>query len=268
MTLYPTSAVVRVSAVTRDPAGAPVDPTALSVMLTRPDGSTRTYPAPTKDGVGQYHQDIPAADTGIAGHYSYAFLATGATGDADVFDTYDPATLTRIASLAEAKSFLRITGTGDDARLTRYLDQATARILSEVGALRLTTTDRVTLRHQRITLPRLPVQALTAVTAITPATPTLLLADLAIVQASLGLVEITTGVFSGGVYDITYTYGQTAVPPATYGATLALIRHWWNQTQSHGSATYGDSEIVTDFSGLPNTVKNMLDADRAGWGYA
>ena len=50
------------------------------MKLAQADGTqstTGTYASPVNDGTGAYHQDIPVTDLVAAGHYQYAWTATG-----------------------------------------------------------------------------------------------------------------------------------------------------------------------------------------------
>lgn len=262
--LYATGQPVRLSTIVQDITGVAADPTALVLTygLEGAAAATKNWPTPadiTRDSAGHFHYDVPALAT--AGHYRYLWTATGtAAGQrGDVFDVFNPATYPRLVSFADAKSFLRVTGTADDALLDRMIGWASARILREVQAGIATVTDRVTVDGWVFTLPTVPVQTVTAITAVTTTTRAVDVSALS-VQSRLGGVVQSYPTWLSGIYDVTYTAGTTGTPAGVDGATLTLIRHWWNQSQAHGSATYGDTGFVPDFKGLPNAVLNMLAA--------
>jgi len=263
--LYPTNQPVRLSTTVRDVAGALADPTALILSYVNvASGSTavtKNWPTPadiTKDSTGLFHYD--AAGFATAGHYRVTWTSTGANAgvDSDVFDVFDPATYPRIVSFADAKAFLRFTGTADDALLDRMIGWASARILREVVAYNSTYTQIVTARGGALVLSRCPVRSVTAVTGLETWAALVTVADLFVKNPTAGLVASKSGQSVRGTYEVTYTAGYDEVPAGVDGACLLLIRHWWNQSQAHGSATYGDAGFIPDFAGLPNTVKNMV----------
>ncbi len=261
--LYSTGQPIRLSTTVRDIAGTVTDPTALTLTYGPQGGSpaTKHWPSPaevTRDSAGVFHCDI-AATLG-AGHYLYRWTATGTAAgeDFDVFDVFDPATYPRIVSFGDAKAFLGLTGTSGDDLLDRITGWASARILREYQATQSTVTERVELGPAGFVLSATPARAVTTVTAVTPYAPVIAAADVYVTNQLAGTVALVTAVAWGGVYDVTYTAGSDEVPPAVSGACESLIRHWWNQSQAHGSATYGDTGFVPDFKGLPNVVRNML----------
>lgn len=75
---------------------APTDPGGISGALY--DGPpaaptlVQSYPAPVRDGLGRYHQDIPATDLVTAGRYRFVWTTTGTAAGVVVksFDVFDP----------------------------------------------------------------------------------------------------------------------------------------------------------------------------------
>lgn len=261
--LYSTGQPIRLSTTVKDIAGTVTDPTAL-VLTYGPQGgspATKHWPTPaeiTRDSAGLFHFDIPA--TLGAGHYQYLWTATGTAAgeDGDVFDVFDPATYPRLVSFADTKDFLGITGTGHDTLLDRIIGWASARILREYRATQGTVTERLELGPAGFVLSTTPARTVTAITAVTPYAPTIAVTDAYVSNTLAGTVALAAAPAWGGIYDVTYTVGSDEVPPGVTGACESLIRHWWNQSQAHGSATYGDTGFVPDFKELPNVVRNML----------
>jgi hypothetical protein len=266
MPLYATNQPFTLSTtVTNVGTGLPADPGALTLAYVNvAPGSaavTKNWPAPadiTKDSVGNFHYDVPAGLT--AGHYRDTWTATGANAgvDSDVFDIFDPAAYPRIVSFTDAKDFVRALGTADDALLDRMVGWASARILREVVAYNSTYTQTVTARGGALNLSRCPVRSVTAATPLETWAYPVTVSDLYVKIPLGGVVRSKSGQPIYGTYEVTYTAGPDEVPPGVDGACLQLIQHWWNQSQAHGSATYGDAGFVPDFAGLPNAVKNML----------
>jgi len=265
MPLYSTGQPFTLSTtITNVATGLPADPTALVLTYASvAPGSatvTKNWPTPaeiTRDGLGLFHYEVPA---GQAGHYRNTWTSTGANAGqhTEVFDVFDPATYPRIVSFADAKGFLRLTGTADDALLDRMIGWASARILREIVAYNSTYTQIVTARGGALVLSRCPVRSVIAVIPLETWAAAVTVSDLYVKIPLGGMVRSKSGQPIYGTYEVTYTAGPDEVQPGVDGATLQLIRHWWNQSQAHGSATYGDAGFVPDFAGLPNTVKNML----------
>jgi uncharacterized phiE125 gp8 family phage protein len=253
---------VRLSTTVTDAAGAPADPTSLTLTYTDTAGTAvvKHWPSPaeiTRDSVGVFRFDV----TGLtAGHYRYTWTASGlyAGTDTDVIDVYDPDAVPRLVSTADAKAFLRLSGSADDALLERMLTWASARIVREVGAVVASTWTETVHAVGGFVLSKTPVISLTTITPLTTSTPMVDVASLVVTNALAGAVGTTGTVSLNGYYTVTYRAGYTTVPPGVDGAALDLVRHWWNQTQSHGSATYGDDGFVPDFTTLPNSVLNKL----------
>lgn len=260
--LYPLGQPVRLSTTVKDDDDVLADPTGLTLDVAVPDGTTATKVWPgdvTRDSLGAFHIDL--SGLAVAGHYTYTWTASGANAgvDTDVFDIFDPATYPRLVSFARAKAFARLKGTSDDDLFDQYIGWASAAILRRLAAALETVTETV---HADgcLLLSRLPVSSVTSVTAVSLYAPTVSVADLRVTSALGGVVESVTSPGPCGTYTVVYVVGAAGVPVGADGACLTLIKHWWTQTQGHGSATYGDSGVLPDFADLPNTVLNMLAA--------
>ncbi len=265
MPLYATAQPFTLSTtVTNVSTGLLADPGALVLTYVNvAPGSmavVRNWPTPAeivKDNTGLFHYD--AAALGTAGHYRVTWVATGLNAGEkyEVFDVFDPATYPRLVSLADAKAYVKLLGTADDALLDRMVGWASARILREVDAYQQTFTETRTLHGDRtFLLAHTPVQSITSLTPVGPHTSAVDVSSVWVQHPAAGIIGCTYGLY--GTYTVAYVAGYSAVPAGVDGATLALIQHWWNQSQAHGSSTYGEAGFIPDFSGLPNTVKNRL----------
>jgi hypothetical protein len=96
------------------------------VKLQAADGTlttTGTYNSPAHDGLGKYHQDVPAADLTALGHYVWVATSTGTgagvvPGDFDVFDPFElTAADLNYCTPEELKARLQITTTADDDQI-------------------------------------------------------------------------------------------------------------------------------------------------------
>lgn len=269
--LYATGQPIRLSTVVEDISGTATDPTTLTLswqLAGSATVTTKTWPSPaelTRDSTaGHFYYDLPSSLA--AGHYRYKWVSTGTAAGVGpnpgpgVFDVADPFSdnHVRLVSLADAKAFLRLAGTAGDALLDRIVGWASARIMREVVAVPITVTETVTARDGRLHLSRTPVRSVSAVTPLDTWAPLVTVADLVVENPLYGMVRSSVGPWPYGTYTVTYSAGWDEIPPGVDGAVLTLIRHWWNQSQAHGSATYGDGGFVPDFDGLPNAVRNML----------
>jgi uncharacterized phiE125 gp8 family phage protein len=270
--LFAVGQPIRLSTVVTDVTGAATDPTALTLTWYTTAGVavTKSWPTPadiTRASVGNFRYDIASL---AAGHYRYVWTSTGTAagigpnpgpGVFDVLDPTDPSN-DRLVSLEDVKTFLRISGTTDDDLIDRMITWASARLTTEMGAIISRSITETVEAAGCLVLTRTPVQSITTVTALTTSTPTVSASTLVITDALAGRVDNNNGVAPWGLYSVTYRAGYDSVPYGADGACLDLIRHWWNQSQAHGSATYGDVGFVPDFKGLPNSVINKLAALR------
>lgn len=74
LTEYDIGDTVRLSCVFTA-GGVFTNPSSVSVLVTRPDGTTATYDAPVNDSAGHYHQDITAT---LSGEWAAQWTGTGA----------------------------------------------------------------------------------------------------------------------------------------------------------------------------------------------
>src|SRR6266704_5455232 len=109
MPRYAQGQPIRLSTTVKDLTGTLVNATALTLTVSKPDASTQAYAAPTNDGTGLYHQDIPTADISLLGHYSYKWVATGTGAGVSFsnFEVFDPLEVS-VLSLQDAKDHLNI----------------------------------------------------------------------------------------------------------------------------------------------------------------
>jgi hypothetical protein len=101
-------------------AGAPTDPTTVSLTVTTPSGVATTYTyagsAVTKDSAGVYHKDVTCSE---AGDWQYQWTGTGAATDTTLGTfTVQEAALGKLYATVDAlKSRLGVSDTVDDYEL-------------------------------------------------------------------------------------------------------------------------------------------------------
>jgi hypothetical protein len=267
MARYPLNQPIRVSTTIKDVTGTLVNATALTLAVTKPDASVQSYASPANDGPGLYHQDIPAADLQLLGHYQYTWTATGtgagvAFSDFDVFDPLEPAVL----PLQDGKDQLNIpqTVTTYDSELQAYIATIQASLESFTGGPlvnRTVTAERAEMVNFQtaILVRQRPLVSVTSVTSASGGTIDIsagldLDQNAGVIRRKLGLP------FYGPFFQwlpqvlVTYVAGWGTSVPATFNLVSRIIlAHLW-ETQ-HGPSvrpTMGGAETVT----LP------------GWGYA
>lgn len=165
------------------------------------------------------------------------------------------------ATLEEAKHHLRLSGTttDDDDKVTQFIAGAEEVLADRVGPLEPTSiVEKVRANGTgTLVLTETPVISLTSLEPILLGILTVPVALLDVDERS-GVVERTDCLPLCGRWKVTYQAGFATLPTTVKVAGLDLILHWWRQSQSHGSTTYGESGTVIDFSDLPNAVLNKL----------
>ncbi len=264
MTRYAVGQPIRLSTVVTDAAGTAADPTDLSVSLfCHTDSSTTTYAyAPgdiVRDSTGHFHLDITTLT--VAGHYSYAWLSTGSNAGVGPvlgnFDLYAPLTFA-VVSVEETRGYLRLVegsdSAPDDARLLTIITGVTEDLLQLIGPMVPTTYTEAVYAAGNFVLANGPIRTVTSVTGLVTGTASVTLADLITLPGNV--LSSRIGMAYWGWYTVVYQAGPDTVPDDVRGAALDWILHRWRQSQSHGSATYGD--VIPDFTGPPNSVMNQI----------
>lgn len=236
MARYQLGQPVRLSTEVRDINGALANAGTLALTLLRPDGTTQAYASPTNDSTGKYHQDVPAADLTLTGHWQYKWVATGTNAgvSSGAFDVYDPWD-SELLSLDDAKQHLNITSTTNDSELELYLAAVTDAIEAYIGPVgRRTVTETVYPSSGVLLLGTTPVISLTSVT---PYAGTGLTVGTLILSASAGIVYPGTySTFYAASYDVVYTAGRASVPTAVQMAARLVLQRLW-ETQRGGSSS-------------------------------
>lgn len=246
-----------------------VTPTTLTLTVRRPDLSTQAYATPTVDGLGLYHQDVPATDLAQLGQYLYKWVSTGPgagviAGNFDVADPFDAA----IMSLQDAKDMLNIpqTVTTYDAEIQSWIDTIEAGLEKMTGGplVNRSIVERADVCGWReILLRKRPVVSVQSIAD--QAGQALSITDLdvdtnsGVVRRRLGLPFITLW----PVVTVTYTAGWgVPTPPAFNRAGAIILDHLW-QTQ-HGPSvrpSMAGDETTVDYGlgfAIPNRAAELL----------
>lgn len=236
---------VSVSTEVRLQSTALTDPDTIVLTVHKPDTTIGTYASPTKDAVGKYHQDIPASDLTLLGHYAFVWTTTGAgagvspPGDFDVYDPFE----TAILPLQDAKDTLNIaqTNTSYDTEIAAFVATIEATLERITGGPLITTsvTERVKVGHnyRSLVLRKRPVIGVTSITDIASGT-VMSLADLE-VDTNAGIIrrKLELPFWSRGpYYTVVYTAGWgTALPAAFNLAARVILQHLWEIQQGPGT---------------------------------
>jgi hypothetical protein len=238
-----------------------------TVKLAAVDGTwttTGTYSAPTHDGTGLYHQDIPAADIAAIGHYQYKVVTTGAgagvqPGDFDVYDPDEPALL----PLQDAKDALNIpqATTSSDTEIQNYIATIGTCLEAMTGGplVNRPVTERAefTPDMMMLQLRQRPIVSVTSITSV----PNGAAVD---ISAGLDIDNLANAVYTKGGWafsafsplaTVTYVAGWgTAVPPAFNVAARIILQHLWT-TQRGATAPpmLGGMELAT-VPGFPYAI--------------
>ncbi len=275
MARYPLGAPVRVPTTVRqlntDGTTTLVNATTLTLLvkIRNADGTsstTGTYAAPSNDGTGLYHQDIPAADLTILGHYQYTWTATGtgagvSFGDFDVFDPFEPALL----PLADGKDELNIpqSVTAYDTEVAAYIATIETSMEAMTGGplLNTTVTERAEFSPGMLTLQvrQRPLVSVTSVTSV----PNGAAVDL---SAGLDLDSATGEIRTKGGWPfsafsplatVIYVAGWGTVTPAAFNLAARIILGflWENQ---HGPSARpsmgGGADELAMVPGFPYAI--------------
>ena len=286
MSRYPAGQPVRLSTTVRDVTGTLINATTLTLLvkLAQADGTwatTGTYASPANDGTGLYHQDVPAADLAVTGHYQYTWTATGtgagvSFGDFDVFDPFETAVL----PLQDAKDMLNIpqATTSSDAELQSWIATVQTSLEGMTGGplVNRVITERAELMsYQTVICVR--QRPLVSVTSITGASGGAIdISGGLDLDVNAGTIRRKLGLPFYGPYfqwlpqvTVVYVAGWGTVVPAAFGsAARIIIKNLWD-TQ-HGPAqrpSMGGDEMVTlpgwGFA-IPNRAAELLNGSLNG----
>lgn len=285
---YPSGQPVRIAVQTRDLSGNLADATTLTitVKLAQADGTTATtgtYASPAHDSTGNYHQDVPAADLAVNGHYQWSAVPSGAAavaaspafGEFDVFDPFETAVL----PLADAKDALNIpqATTTNDAEITAYIAAIESNLERATGGplVNRTVTERSEMQSFQTVIP-VRQRPLVSVTSITPASGgTIDISGGLDLDVNAGLIRRKLGLpFYGPFFqwlpqvNVTYVAGWgTAVPAAFNVAARIILQHLW-ETQRGPLAMpmAGEQPVMVPGFGfaIPARAAELLNGSQNG----
>ena len=257
------------------------------VKLANTDGTTTTtgtYTTPVNDSTGNYHQDIPAADLTVLGHYQYTVTTTGAgagviPGDFDVFDPFETAVL----PLQDAKDQLNIpqATTANDAEIQSYIATIETSLEAMTGGplVNRSITERAQLdgTYTVLQVRQRPLVSVTSIVSVASGLPIDISAGLDL-DTNAGTIRRRLGYpFYGPFFvwlpamTITYVAGWGTSVPAAFNSAARIILQWLWTTQhgpsarpSMGGAAAGVTVVPGFPYAIPNGAAELLEGSLTG----
>ena len=266
MAVFDLGDVANLTVTVRNSAGTAANAGSVACTVTQPDGTVTTASV-VNTGTGTYSAGFTPTQ---AGRHLIRWVATGANASSytDVFDAFpaNPRFLISLTDLREALN-LAATNTTHDSELRLYLAAATT-VIESIDRPYLAETRTHTFDGGRSTLvlPETPIASVTSITHNPTGTSAETLpTDSYRVNAYSGLIQHYSGRFPWGQRNITVTYtvGDTVVPPNVIMAARELCRHWWQRSQQSprpafgGAAGDGDTIYIAN-DAVPNFVIGLL----------
>ncbi len=266
MAVFDLGDVANLTVTVKNSAGAAANAGSVACTVTQPDG-TATVVAVSNTGTGTYSAGFTPTQ---AGRHLIRWVATGANASSytDVFDAFpaNPRFLISLNDLREALN-LAATNTTHDAELRLYLAAATA-VIETIDRSYLAQTRTHTFDGGRnvLVLPETPITSVTSIThSPAPGTTQILDTDSYRADEYSGVIYHYWGRFPWGKRNITVTYtvGDTVVPPNVILAARELCRHWWQRSQQSprpafgGAAGDSDTIYIANYA-VPNFVIGLL----------
>lgn len=248
-----------------DENDVPANAGSVSVTITLPDGTATTVGpvAPTTTGV--YDYDYPSVQ---AGRHLVRWVATGvnAAAFADTFDVV-PADGGAFISLADARSHLKKTATGDDEKLRGFITAACHMIEDRIGHVAPVTASfdgcGRTIVLERPVIAVLSVVQMPGGDVVSEADPLTGVHGWTL-DAGAGVLTLSR---SYGRLRALVRLGRNPIPGHVRLAGLELIAHLWRTSQhntSGGRPSLGVDETVVPgvTYALPYNVRQLLGLDK------
>jgi hypothetical protein len=263
--MYVVGAPAHLTATFTDSTGTLVDPTAVTVAITKPDGTAAAGSPFTavRDSLGKYHYDYT---TTVAGIHQYYFAGTGAviaTQLSDVF-TVAPTATTAIISLGDAKEALNKVGaTVDDAEILLMVRAATEVIngLADYTAATTVTeiVDSTVDRYGRgvIVLSHAPVMTVQTITPVITGTA-IVTVNQANLDVQAGIYYLGTGSSFWGPQKAAYTAGRVLASAALQEACRLEVQYLWLTQSGGASIGFAGQETEPTMDNLPVRVLQLV----------
>lgn len=221
-------APVEVSTEARDNAGDLVPGTAVTLVMTKPDG-TPLMPPVTEDAStpGRFTAPLTADQAGTWLLYWASPDPVTLTVSAGQISVSDPHRVL-VAGLDEFKAQLDRPDYSDDKELRLYLEAATNHVEYLVGPLTPTTvTERVT-GYGSLVLSRYPVLSVTGISAVAGGVVSPVpVPGSGYTHSEMGGIQFSEYAYANE-FEITYEVGRTSIPADIKLAGLIIAQHLWS----------------------------------------
>ena len=245
----------------------------VTCTITLPDGTTAT-PTPTTSATGTYSIEYAPSQAGT--HYVrwVADAIGGSAAEDDVFeDSFTVSISTNsYISLDEAKGFLNIASTDDDAELGEYLEYAcdlAQQIAQTQFARKTVSAEKHTVNGSKTRLD-LRFRPVLSVTTVTERGTTLTADTQYTTDLRWGSLYRMSGTYDRAFWScgtnavsVTYVAGYVIIPPPVRFATLQILEHLW-QNQRAGNPLAGGFRQQNEYPGagqvwnVPNKARDIL----------
>ena len=254
----------------------PTDGGALTLTVTKPDGTLLAPYTPTHDGAagsGLYHQIIPIADLTLLGTYKWKLAVTGAGagGTYGAFEVFDP-NESVIITLDDARTQLQVDPTdhSDDDWIREQLAGITAVVeqYKHEVIVKRSVLDEIEVSGwrypQKFRVWSAPLISLTSVVSWDGLTTW----DVTQMRASSsGLIRVVAGPIVSGLVDVTYQAGYATIPENYQQGAAVILQHLYETRRGPGTIPGGvigqedfyNRAVPFDF---PNKAKEWLGPPR------
>jgi hypothetical protein len=253
---------IPLSIAVRDGSGVLVNPVAVTLTITKPDGSVITPVVPMPPTTTGRPLYIHTADA-VGRHVWRMETATPAGAHSGVFTVRTNAPRW-IISLDEARAQLNVTGTSGDLELEEYLQVTTDIVENIVGpVVNVPVTEEIHDGGVAILLNRVPVVSIVSVENLADATVTYGASDYLLNKQSGVLRRYGATSFVGPV-KVSYIAGRSNLTPdAAIMAAKVIIQHLFRSQQLRPSgppAPGSDAVATVPMMGfaVPNAAVQML----------
>jgi hypothetical protein len=267
------NAVTISTTITTGTPAVAVDPSTITLTVTKPDSTVDTFTGGqlTHGGTGAYSYVYFPATTGA---YRYVWTTTSPASASDG-TFYVAASSQAIVTAADVRTHLNLTDATQDVELQGFISAAQAMVENITGpVLPQVVTETFDGGQVHLVLSEYPVLSIASVVENSQGT-TSTLAELAApysdttglsyrVDYSIGTLTRWSGTMQSrwaaglGTVTVTYTAGRASVPPDVRLATLRLIEHLWTSQQNSGRLRGGSPDIPAAGHAIPWFVEELL----------
>lgn len=262
--IYDIGDKVTLSTIVKTEAGTPVNTPALTIAVTKPDG-TAVSPAPTVTNTGSGGLYTAQVTVDQAELWRYVWTASGTVVAVEPGQFTVRTQNVYVASMEEFKAHLNRSDATDDVELRTYLASATEWVEAELGGpLSVTTyTEMHTPRGLIITPFKTQLVSVTSITPISPVGASAFDSSLYYADTTLGLIVAYRYWPAPGPYTVAYRAGLSSIRERHKLAGLIVAAHLWD-VQNGFAGRRNTTEFAPTGLGfaVPNRARELLAPDR------